>query len=112
MKKKFHRQRDQRQALFKILLHNLIINEKIKTSDAKAKQLKKLVEKLISRTKKTDQLTALRRTLTLLPKKSAYKLIYEINPRYQERTGGYVRISKLPLNRLKDNAKISLIEFI
>jgi large subunit ribosomal protein L17 len=111
-KKKFHRQRDQRRALFKILLHNLIINEKIKTTDEKAKHLKQLIEKLISKIKKSNELSGLRRALEILPKRSAYKLIYDITPRYRERTGGYVRIIKLPFRRIKDNAKISLIEFI
>lgn len=112
IKKKFHRKRDQRKALFKILLHNLIVYEKIKTTDEKAKHLKQLVERLISRIKKADELNALRRALEILPKKSAYKLIYDITPRYRERTGGYVRIIKLPFRRIKDNAKISLIEFV
>jgi large subunit ribosomal protein L17 len=47
-----------------------------------------------------------------LPKKSAYKVFYELAPKYKERNGGYVRIVKLPLKRIKDNAQMSLIEFI
>lgn len=111
MKKKFHRQRDQRKALFRILLHHLIMNEKIKTTDEKAKYLKAKIERLISKAKKGD-LVHLRYLLQYLPKKSAYKLFYELAPKYQDRTGGYVRIIKLPFRRLKDNARISLIEFV
>ncbi len=111
MKKKFHRKRDQRKALFKILLHNLVINERITTTDEKAKYLKILIEKLISKAKK-GELSHLRYLLSKMTKKSAYKLFYEIAPKYKDRTGGYVRIIKLPLRRQKDNAKISLIEFI
>lgn len=111
MKKKFHRKRDQRKALFRNLLHHLIMQEKIKTTDEKAKYLKSLIERLISKAKK-GELSHLRYLLQRLPKKSAYKLFYEIAPKYKERTGGYVRIIKLPFRRLKDNAKISLIEFV
>lgn len=110
MKKKFHRKRNQRKALFKILLHNLIMNERIKTNDEEAKVLKSKIERLISKAKKND-LSSLRYLLERLPKKSAYKVFYELAPKYKERTGGYVRIIKLPFKR-KDNAKISLIEFV
>jgi len=111
MKKKFHRKKDQRKALFKILAHHLIINEKIKTTDEKAKFLKSIIERLISKAKKQN-LPSLRYLLERLPKKSAYKVFYELAPKYKERTGGYVRIIKLPFPRKKDNAKISLIEFV
>lgn len=111
MKKIFHRKRDQRKALFKILAHHLIMNEKIKTTHERAKVLKSIIERFISKAKKQD-LSTLRYLLERLPKRSAYKLFYEIAPKYQDRTGGYVRIIKLPFRRIKDNAKISLIEFV
>lgn len=111
MKKKFHRKRDQRKALFKILMHHLIMNEKIKTTHQRAKVLKPMIERLISKAKK-GELAQLRYVLERLPKKSAYKLFYEITPRYKERNGGYVRIIKLPLRRVKDNTQMSLIEFV
>jgi large subunit ribosomal protein L17 len=111
MKKKFHRKIDQRKALFKILAHHLVMNEKIKTTDERAKFLKSIMERLVSKAKKQD-LSALRYLLKKLPKKSAYKIFYELAPKYKERTGGYVRIIKLPFKRKKDNAKISLIEFV
>lgn len=111
MKKKFHRKRDQREALFKILTHNFIMNEKIKTTHQRAKYLKSIVERLISKAKKQN-LSSLRYLLEKLPKKSAYKVFYELAPRYKERNGGYVRIIKLPFKRIKDNAEISLIEFV
>ncbi len=110
-KKKFHRKRDQRKALFKILMHHLIMNEKIKTTNERAKYLKSKIERLISKAK-GGELSHLRYLLEKLPKKSAYKLFYEIAPKYKERTGGYLRIIKLPFRRLKDGAKISLIEFV
>jgi len=111
MQVKFHRKRDQRKALLKTLIHNLIMNERIKTTEKRAKVVKSKVERLISKSKKQD-LSSLRYLLQRLPKKSAYKLFYEISPKYVERKGGYVRLIKLPFLRKKDNAKLSLIEFI
>lgn len=111
IKNKFHRKRDQRKALFKILAHHLIMNEKIETTDQKAKHLKSLIERLISKSKKQD-LSSLRYLLERLPKKSAYKVFYELGPRYKDRNGGYVRIIKLPFKREKDNASMSIIEFV
>jgi large subunit ribosomal protein L17 len=87
------------------------MNEKIKTTHQRAKYLKSIVERLISKAKKQN-LSSLRYLLEKLPKKSAYKVFYELAPRYKERNGGYVRIIKLPFKRIKDNAEISLIEFV
>jgi len=108
--KKFGLKRDKRKALFKIMAHHLIMNEKIKTTTQKAKALKSFMERLISKAKKGD-LSSLRYLLSKLPKKSAYKLFYDIAPKYKEREGGYLRVVKLPFNRLKDNAELALIEF-
>lgn len=109
--KKFHRKKDQRKALFRILAHHLIVNGRIKTTTERAKYLKRIVEKLITIAKKQN-LSALRMLLSKLPKKSAYKLYYEIAPKYSERNGGYTRVIKLPLKRKGDNAELSVIEFV
>jgi large subunit ribosomal protein L17 len=111
MKKKFHRKKDQRKALFRILAHHLIIQGKIKTTHQRAKFLKAIMERLISKAKRQD-LSSLRYLLEYLPKKSAYKVFYELAPKYKERTGGYVRITKLPFLGKKNNAQMSLIEFV
>lgn len=109
--KKFGLKRDQRRALFKILAHHLIIKERIKTTTARAKYLKSLIERLMTKAK-GGKLENLRYLLERLPKKSAYKLFYDLAPRYQDRQGGYVRVIKLPFRRLKDNAELSIIEFV
>ncbi len=109
--KKFHRKRDQREALFRILAHHLIMHGRIKTTTQRAKYLRRIVEKLITIAKKQN-LASLRRLISKLPKKSAYKLFYEIAPRYSDRNGGYTRIVKLPLRRKGDNAELSFIEFV
>ncbi|BCX15316.1 MAG: 50S ribosomal protein L17 [Candidatus Parcubacteria bacterium] len=109
--KKFHRKKNIRKALFKIMLHHLIMNERIKTTTQRAKYLKPRIEKLISKGK-NQNLATLRYLLKHLPKKSAYKVFYDLSPRYKDRTGGYVRILKLPFKRIKDNADLALVEFI
>ncbi len=110
-KKIFHRKKDQRKALFRILAHHLIIQERIKTTKQRAKFLKPIIERLISKAKKQD-LSSLRYLLERLPKKSAYKVFYELAPKYQSRTGGYVRVVKLPFRRIKDSAEMAIIEFV
>lgn len=109
--KKFHRKKGQRKALFKGLLNNLITKEKILTTEAKAKELRSRLEKLISIAKK-ENLASLRILLGRLPKKSAEKLYYEIAPRYKERRGGYLRVIKSGRVRKSDGAKIAMIEFV
>jgi large subunit ribosomal protein L17 len=109
--KKFHRKRDQRKALFKTLAHNLIMKGRIKTTTARAKYLRRIVEKLITIAKRQD-LHSLRLLISRLNKKAAYKLFYEIAPKYKERNGGYLRIVKIPFRRKKDGAELSFIEFV
>ena len=109
--KKFHRKKGQRQALFKGLLNNVIIHEKIETSEAKAKALKPRVEKLVTLGKK-QTLASLRILNSRLPKKAAMKVYYEIAPRYKDRKGGYMRIVKVAKRQLADGSKKAIIEFV
>ncbi len=109
--KKFHRKKGQRTALFKSLINNLILEGKIETTEAKTKEIRSRMEKLITIGKKQN-LAALRTLLSRLPKKSAEKLYYQISPRYQNRKGGYLRIIKGAKRRKKDGAKMAVIEFV
>lgn len=109
--RKFHRKKGQRQALFKGLLNNLITKEKILTTEAKAKEIRPRLEKLISIAKK-ENLASLRILLSRLPKKSAQKLYYEIAPRYKNTRGGYLRIIKSIRSRKGDAAKMAIVEFV
>jgi large subunit ribosomal protein L17 len=109
--RKFHRERGQRKALFKGLLNNLILKEKIETTEAKAKEIRPMVEKLITKGKKQN-LAALRNLIGQVPKRSAEKLYYELAPRYLERRGGYTRIIKMAEARKNDAAKMAIIEFV
>jgi len=109
--KKFHRKRDQRKALLKSLAANLILKEKIKTTSAKAKEAKSKVEKLITIAKKQN-IVALRRLKENLPEKAANKLYYEIAPLYKDRKGGYTRIIKTSMKKVRDASPLVILEFV
>lgn len=100
-----------RKALLRGLATNLIIYEKIKTTKAKAKAVKPIVEKLIT-TSKTNTLASRRKLLAVLyHKKAIAKALEVLGPRYLERKGGYTRIINLG-RRQGDGAEIVQIEFV
>ncbi|MFH1866806.1 MAG: 50S ribosomal protein L17 [Patescibacteria group bacterium] len=100
-----------RRALMKNLASSLILYEKIKTTEAKAKELRSYVERLVS-IGKSNSLAARRLLLRRLPTENAIKKVLEvISPRYQSRQGGYTRIVKLG-RRKGDGAPQVLIEFV
>lgn len=108
--RKFSRKKNQRKALLKSLASNLILKEKIKTTEAKAKETAKFLEKFISRAKKEGIHS--RRILTrFFSPKIVKKLIEEIGSRYKERKGGYTRIIKLGPRR-SNGAKMAIIELV
>ena len=88
----------------------LLLKEKIKTTEAKAKEIRSFIEKSISRAKKGD-LSSRRLLARFFSKKIVKKLIEEIAPRYKERKGGYTRIIKLGL-RKTNGAKMAIIELV
>ena len=111
-KRKFGRVRSQRNALLKSLAINLIVREKIKTTEAKAKELRPYVEKLVTKAKKND--LAGRRLVRskLFGRGREMKNLFEvIGPRYANKSGGYTRIFKLGV-RKADGAKMAIIEFV
>jgi len=100
-----------RKALLKNLALALILQEKIKTTEAKAKSLRPMMEKIITRAK-IDNLHNRREILKNVTSKNAVKKIFEVlGPKYKERNGGYLRIIKLN-NRKGDAAKMALLEFV
>lgn len=108
--RKFGRKRGQRKALLKSLALSLFLKEKIKTTEAKAKELRPFAEKILTRSKKSNLAT--RRTLAkFFSKEVVKKLIEELGPRYKERPGGYTRIIKLG-PRKSDSAKMAIIELV
>lgn len=110
--RKFGRNKNQRHALLKGLMLALIAHGKIETTDAKAKELRPSIEKLITKAN-VGTLASKRLVISRLYNLTAEanKLINEIAPKYKERTGGYTRITKLP-RREGDASKMAIIEFI
>lgn len=100
-----------RKALLRDLATSVIVYEKIKTTETKAKQLRPVVEKLITRAKKGDLAT--RRYLLgyFSTEQPVEKLLDVIGPRYKDRDGGYTRITKLG-TRKGDGAPVAQIELI
>ncbi len=109
--KKFGRKKGVRQSFFRILAHNLIMENRIETTEARAKAIKPKVERLVTIAKKND-LAALRLLLKRVPKDAAYRLYHEIAPQYKERKGGYLRIVKSASRRTRDAARRATIEFV
>ena len=105
------REKESRKALLRGLATSIIIYEKIQTTEAKAKAVKPMVEKLITTAKKND-LTARRKLLSVLyHKKAVSKALEVLGPRYKERNGGYTRIVKVG-KRQGDNADMVNLEFV
>lgn len=109
--RKFHRKRRQRRAFLKSLIANLILNKRIETTEARAKEIKRLTEKLVTLAKKQN-LASLRLLIARLGEKPAKELFYQIAPKFKERKGGYLRIVKSPYVRKRDAAKLAIIEFV
>jgi len=108
--RKFSRKKDQRKALLKSLASALILNGKIKTTEAKAKESRLFIEKYINLAKNKDLATR-RFLLKFFSVKVVKKLVDEIGPRYKDRKGGYTRIIKLG-PRKSNGAKMAIIELV
>ncbi len=109
--RKLSRKTSHRKALMANLASALITHKKIKTTDAKAKELRRFVEPLITFAKKGD-LHSRRQVLKKIPHKPIVKELFDnIAPECLNRNGGYTRIIKLGF-RDNDCAPVSMIEFV
>mgnify|MGYP001566259661 CR=1 FL=1 len=108
--RKFARPTDQRKAFKKALVTAFILKEKIKTTEARAKEIRGLVDKFINLAKE-ETLASQRRLIKFLDKRIVERLIKEIKPKCQGRTSGYTRIVKLG-RRMSDGAKMAIIELV
>lgn len=110
-KRKFGREKDQRNALMRSLARNLVNENRITTTLPKAKELRPYVEKLV--TKALVGTLASRRTIiSKLGGEEETKLLVDtIAPKYKDRKGGYTRIIKLNRRKL-DAAPMAMIEFV
>ena len=108
--KQLGRERNVRNALLKTMAVSLVRDMKIKTTETKAKVLKPIVEKLITKAKVGD-MAAKRFISAKVGPATAKKLVDVIAPMFKDRNGGYLRITKLA-DRKNDGAKIAQIEFV
>ncbi|MBI2057962.1 MAG: 50S ribosomal protein L17 [Candidatus Yanofskybacteria bacterium] len=106
----FGRTKKQRSALMKGLVESLIQHEKITTTEAKAKNLRPIVEKLVTKGR-NKSLSNIRRLVSITNRVTAKKISEILGPRYQSKEGGYTRIIKLA-PRKSDGSPMAIIEFI
>lgn len=109
--RKLNRSASHRRALFRNLVTALLQRERIKTTDAKAKETRRLTERMITLGKE-GTLAARRRALTFVQSRAVVKKLFDdIAPRFKERAGGYTRIIKIGI-RHGDAAPVSVIELV
>jgi large subunit ribosomal protein L17 len=110
--RKFHRLKGQRVAFIRGLASNLIRAGRIETTVTRAKEIRPIVEKMVTIARKGD--LASRRLLIskLANSETARRLVEDIAPRYVERPGGYLRIQQLMGARKRDGATRAIIEFV
>ncbi|MFH1473005.1 MAG: 50S ribosomal protein L17 [bacterium] len=108
--RKFGRTKDQRNALLKSLAFSLALKGKIKTTEAKAKELRPFIEKLVTLGQK-ETLASRRLLVSRVGEIAAKKIANDISPTYKDRPGGYTRITKM-VRRLSDGVPMAVIEFV
>ena len=109
--KKLNKTSSHRKAMFMNLSNALIKHEQITTSLAKAKELRRFIEKIVTLGKKGDLLSRRKAASILQDQKMSKKVFDVLAERYKVRAGGYTRIIKLG-NRYGDNAPTAVIEFV
>lgn len=108
-KKKFGKGTDHRRKLLRTLASSVILYERIQTSYANARAVRPYVEKLVTKAKEPT-LHARRQLLSKLTRNAAAKTIEVLGPKYKERNGGYLRLTKL--NDPHAGASKVLVEFV
>lgn len=107
--RQFSRVRKVRKAFIVSLVSALVLKKKIKTTEARAKEIRPVVERAVHRMK--NPTLAHRRDALRRFSPSVVKRFAELGVEYKERNGGYIRIIKLP-RRTSDSAKMAIIEFV
>ena len=106
-----NRPTDERRALLRSLMGSLVRYERITTTEARAKELRRHIEKLITVARRGD-VHSRRLALATLPDPPAVSKLFDlVAPRFKERPGGYTRITRLGL-RKGDGARLAQIEFV
>ncbi len=108
---KLGRTSSHRKALLRNMVTSLLDHERIETTDAKAKELRRIADRMITLGKRGD-LHARRQALSVIKDKGvAAKLFDELADRYKDRPGGYTRVLKVR-NRVGDAAPLSIVELV
>lgn len=105
------RRKGPREALLKNLATNVILNEHVVTTRARARYIRPIVERLVTRGKKNDIATRRYLAARLNTEGAVRKLVEVLGPRYAERKGGYLRLIKLDF-RQGDAAEMVRVEFV
>lgn len=100
-----------RKAMLRTMVTSFLKFEKIKTTDMKAKELRKVAEKMITLGKRGDLHARRQAAAYVRERETVGKLFGELSDRYRDRSGGYTRIVKTGY-RVGDNAPMSIIEFV
>jgi len=108
---KLGRTTSHRKAMLRTMVTSFLKHEKIKTTDLKAKELRKVAEKMISLGKRGDLHARRQAAAYVREREMVGKLFGELSARYRDRSGGYTRIVKTGY-RAGDNAAMSIIEFV
>ncbi|MGA0542079.1 50S ribosomal protein L17 [Neotabrizicola sp. VNH66] len=109
--RRLNRTAEHRKALFSNMAGSLIEHEQIKTTLPKAKELRPIIEKLITLAKRGDLHARRQAGAALKEDKDVAKLFDILGPRYKDRQGGYVRVLKAGF-RYGDMAPMAIIEFV
>lgn len=107
--RKLNRSSAHRKAMFRNMVTSLLLHERVQTTDAKAKELRRWAERMVTLGKRGG-LHARRQALAYIRSRQVVKRLFEeIAPRFQDRPGGYTRITKVGLRR-GDAAPLSVVE--
>jgi large subunit ribosomal protein L17 len=109
--RKLNRTSSHRLAMLQNMMNSLIAHEAIKTTLPKAKELRRVIEPMITLAKKPTVANKRLAFDRLRDRDSVVKLFNELGPRYQTRPGGYTRILKMGF-RVGDNAPMALVELV
>lgn len=109
--RRFKRDRNERKALFKSLMHGMVIHGKIRTTEAKAKAIRGELEKLVTIAREKRENAKQLLLSRLANEKVVGRLISEIAPKFAGRPGGYTKIIKIG-PRIKDGAKMVLMTWV
>ena len=109
--RRLNRTHEHRKALFANMAGSLIEHEQIKTTLPKAKELRPIVEKLVTLAKRGDLHARRQASASLKEERLVARLFEILGPRYKDRQGGYVRVLKAGF-RYGDMAPMAIIEFV